>query len=96
MFGNNDDSLLLIWIINLSCIGYLTFFLWDLHNPFKSIPAAICILSFIILIYRECDLHLVPLMTQQTHFWFLVIGIIQIWFVTIYICIYTDGDVMEE
>ena len=59
MYGSNEDSLLLIWIINLSCFAYLSFFLWDQHNPFKSIPAAIGILAFIVLIYRECDFHLI-------------------------------------
>ena len=96
MYGRNEDSLLLIWIINLACIAYLSFFVWDLHNPWKSAPAAICILAFIVLVYRECDLHLAPLMREQTHFWFLLFAIIEIWFVTVYICVKVDNTDKDE
>ena len=35
LFGSNEDSLLLIWLINLSTMAYLSFFLWDLRNAYK-------------------------------------------------------------
>eukprot|EP01083_Nonionella_stella_P051770 137464_1 len=89
--ASNDDSLLLIWIINLSCIAYMTFFVWDLHSVYKSIPAAVGILAIIVLVHRECDFHLVSLIKEQTHSWFTGFALLELWFVTLYSSLHVDG-----
>ncbi|ETO24966.1 hypothetical protein RFI_12168 [Reticulomyxa filosa] len=79
----SEDSLLLLWIINLSFVTYVSFFVWDGESSWKAIPSGVMFGCVVLLIYRESRITVLKMLLKQLHTIVWLLSIVIMWIVTV-------------
>ncbi len=74
-----EDSLFLLWLINLGCLTYLSFFTWDKYSEYKVIPCALMVTCIALLIKRESDWTILYYSIRSTHVIFMIVASVLLW-----------------